>query len=283
MADEKDNKIQIFENKNVRTHWDKDKQEWLFSVVDVCNILAESESKDPGAYWRKLKQRLANEGSEVVTNCHGLKMQSADGKYYRTDAMNTKGILRLVQSIPSPKAEPFKIWLAQLGSDRLDEMADPEKAIDRGLAMYRRKGYSEEWIRQRIQSKEIHNALESEWAIHGIEQKWEYGALTNTVLKTWSGKDTQEYKDYKNLKKENLRDNMTRMEILLTMLAEETTKDLVRQHNPQGFDQNEIVAKKGGGVAFAARKQYEIETGKSAVTPLNFKQVKQLQDGKKDS
>jgi prophage antirepressor-like protein len=275
-----DGKIKIFQNKKVRTEWDKEKQDWFFSVVDVCNALAESEGKDIGAYWRKLKQRLKKEGSEVVKNCHDLKMQSAYGTYYKTDAMDTKGILRLVQSIPSPKAEPFKMWLAQLGSDRLDEMADPEKAIDRGLALYQRKGYSEKWIEQRIQSKKIHAALEHEWHEHGIEKPVEFAVLTDTILKTWSGKTTREYKDYKNLKKENLRDNMTQIEILFSMLAEQSAKDFTEQNNPRDFKGNKEQARKGGEVALSARRQYELNSGSSAISPLNFKQTKQIQDKK---
>ena len=200
------NKIKVFENKQVRTLWNADEEEWYFSVVDVCNVLADSASKDPGAYWRKLKQRLKNEGSEVVTNCHGLKMQAADGKYYKTDCLDTKGVLRLVQSIPSPKAEPFKMWLAQVGSERLDEIADPEKAILRGADFYRAKGYTEGWINQRLQTIEMRKELTDEWKERGIEQEKDYAILTNEMTKAWSGLSVKEYKEFKGLKKENLLD-----------------------------------------------------------------------------
>ena len=200
------NKIKVFENKQVRTLWNADEEEWYFSVVDVCNVLADSASKDPGAYWRKLKQRLKKEGSEVVTNCHGLKMQAADGKYYKTDCLDTKGVLRLVQSIPSPKAEPFKMWLAQVGSERLDEIADPEKAILRGADFYRAKGYTEGWINQRLQTIEMRKELTDEWKERGIEQEKDYAILTNEMTKAWSGLSVKEYKEFKGLKKENLLD-----------------------------------------------------------------------------
>lgn len=200
------NKIKVFENKQVRTLWNADEEEWYFSVVDVCNVLADSASKDPGAYWRKLKQRLKNEGSEVVTNCHGLKMQAADGKYYKTDCLDTKGVLRFVQSIPSPKAEPFKMWLAQVGSERLEEIADLEKAILRGADFYRAKGYTEGWINQRLQTIEMRKELTDEWKERGIEQEKDYAILTNEMTKAWSGLSVKEYKELKGLKKENLLD-----------------------------------------------------------------------------
>ena len=216
-------KIKLFEQKQIRTHWDAESEEWYFSVVDICNVLSESSSKDPGAYWRKLKQRLKAEGSEVVTSCHELKMQAADGKFYKTDCMTTKNILRLVQSIPSPKAEPFKLWLAEVGNQRLEEIADPEKAILRGADYYRAKGYTEGWINQRLQSIEMRKELTDEWKARGIEEEKDYAILTNEMTKAWSGLTVKEYKQLKGLKKENLRDNMTNIELVLNMLAEVST------------------------------------------------------------
>ena len=264
-------KISIFDNRKVRTHWNAEEQEWYFSVADVCSALSESASLDANAYWRKLKQRLIEEGSEVVTKCHGLKMKAADGKMRETDVMRTEDILRLIQSIPSKKAEPFKVWLAQVGKDRLDEIEDPELAMDRAIATYKKKGYSDEWIQRRMQSKEIRDDLVREWSSHGIDKPVEIAVLTDEILRTWSGKTTREYKEYKNLKKENLRDNMTRMELLLTMLGEEATKDYTKQYNPQGFAQNKNIAGQGGEVAYRARIQYEKGLGKSVVSKLNFK------------
>lgn len=233
------NKIKVFENKQVRTLWNADEEEWYFSVVDVCNVLADSASKDPGAYWRKLKQRLKNEGSEVVTNCHGLKMQAADGKYYKTDCLDTKGVLRLVQSIPSPKAEPFKMWLAQVGSERLDEIADPEKAILRGADFYRAKGYTEGWINQRLQTIEMRKELTDEWKSRGIEQEKDYAILTNETTKAWSGLSVKDYKEFKGLKKENLRDNMKNIELVLNMLAEVTTTAISKREQPDTFEERQ--------------------------------------------
>lgn len=263
------NKIKVFENKQVRTLWNADEEEWYFSVVDVCNILADSASKDPGAYWRKLKQRLKDEGSEVVTNCHGLKMQASDGKYYKTDCLNTKGILRLVQSIPSPKAEPFKMWLAQVGSERLDEIADPEKAILRGADIYRAKGYTEGWINQRLQTIEMRKKLTDEWKERGVKEGVEYAILTDEMTKAWSGMSVKEYKKLKGLKKENLRDNMTDIELVLNMLAEVTTTALSKKEQPNTFAKNVKVAKKGGSLAKQTRQGYEDLLGESVVSPLN--------------
>ena len=264
-----ENKIKVFESKQIRTLWNETEEEWYFSVVDVCNVLSDSSSKDAGAYWRKLKQRLKAEGSEVVTNCHGLKMQSSDGKYYKTDCLDTKGVLRLVQSIPSPKAEPFKMWLAQVGSERLDEIADPEKAILRGADFYRAKGYSEGWINQRLQTIEMRKELTDEWKARGIERDKDYAILTNEMTKAWSGLTVQEYKQVKGLKKENLRDNMTNIELVLNMLAEVTTTTLSRQEKPQNFNESKDVARRGGKVANIAKKEFEETTGVSVVSPLN--------------
>ena len=263
------NKIKVFENKQVRTLWNADEEEWYFSVVDVCNVLADSASKDPGAYWRKLKQRLKNEGSEVVTNCHGLKMQAADGKYYKSDCLDTKGVLRLVQSIPSPKAEPFKMWLAQVGSERLDEIADPEKAILRGADFYRAKGYTEGWINQRLQTIEMRKKLTDEWKERGVKEGVEYAILTDEMTKAWSGLTVKEYKELKGLKKENLRDNMTDIELVLNMLAEVTTTTLSKKEQPETFAENRSVAKRGGKFAGDTRKRFEKEIGGKVISPLN--------------
>lgn len=264
-----ENKIKVFENKQVRTVWDTEAEEWYFSVVDVCNILSDSASKDPGAYWRKLKQRLKAEGSEVVTNCHGLKLQASDGKYYKTDVLDTKGVLRLVQSIPSPKAEPFKMWLAEVGNDRLNEIADPEKAILRGADYYRAKGYTEGWINQRLQTIEMRKELTDEWKAHGIEKDKDYAILTNEMTKAWSGLTVQEYKQVKGLKKENLRDNMTNIELVLNMLAEVTTTTISRQEQPETFEENKAIAKRGGKFAGDTRKRFEAETGTKVISSAN--------------
>lgn len=264
-----ENKIKVFENKNVRTAWNAEEEEWYFSAVDVCNILADSASKDPGAYWRKLKQRLKAEGSELVTNCHGLKMRADDGKMRTTDCLDTKGVLRLVQSIPSPKAEPFKMWLAQVGSERLDEIADPEKAILRGADFYRAKGYTEGWINQRLQTIEMSKELTDEWKARGVRKDKEYAILTDEMTKAWSGLSVREYKDLKGLRKENLRDNMTNIELVLNMLAEVTTTALSKQEKPATFDENKRVAKEGGATAKEARSAVERRLGSSVVSPLN--------------
>ena len=220
-------KLKLFNQKAVRTVWNADEEEWYFSAIDVCNILTDSANYlTARKYWNKLKQRLSEEGSELVTNCHQLKMPSSDGKYYQTDALNTKGVLRLIQSIPSPKAEPFKIWLAQVGSERLDEIADPEKAIQRGAAYYREKGYSDEWINQRLRTIEVRKKLTDEWSARGVETDLEYAILTNDLTKAWSGLSIKDYKALKGLKKESLRDNMTDLELLFNAVAEATTKGI---------------------------------------------------------
>ena len=269
-------KLKLFNEKTVRTVWNADEEEWYFSVVDVCNVLSDSAGKDPGAYWRKLKQRLKAEGSEVVTKCHGLKMQAADGKYYKTDALNTKDLLRLIQSIPSPKAEPFKVWLAQVGSERLDEIADPEKAIQRGAAYYREKGYSDEWINQRLRTIEIRKKLTDEWSARGVEADLEYAMLTNELTKAWSGLSVKEYKALKGLKKESLRDNMTDLELLFNALAEATTTRLSQNEKPEGFEESRKVAKKGGAATRRARKSIEEAIGEKIVSPLNASEKEKL-------
>jgi hypothetical protein len=267
--------IKLFQDKKIRSLWDSEKEEWYFSVVDVCNVLSESTAKDAGAYWRKLKQRLKVEGSEVVTNCHGLKMLAEDGKMRETDVLDTKGILRLIQSIPSPKAEPFKIWLAQVGAERLDEIADPEKAISRGADFYRQKGYTEGWINQRLRSIEIRTKLTDEWKERGIDKEKDYAILTNEMTKAWSGMTIQEYKSYKDIKKENLRDNMTDIELTLNQLAEVTTTGLSKEEQPESFDESAKIARRGGNIAKVARLEYEKELGKAVVSPLNAKKDRQ--------
>ncbi len=267
--------IKIFENKKIRTEWNEKEEDWYFSVVDVITVL--TDSVNPTAYWRKLKQRLKEEGNETVTNCHTLKMKALDGKMRLTDVVNTKELLRLVQSIPSPKAEPFKVWLAQVGSERFDEIADPEKAILRGADFYRAKGYTEGWINQRLQTIEMRKELTDEWKNRGIEKEKDYAILTDEMTKAWSGLTIQEYKNVKGLKKENLRDNMTNIELVLNMLAEVTTTAISKQESPTTFEQSRKIAHRGGNVASDARKRFEQETGKNVISPLNAKNKKLLE------
>lgn len=263
------NKLQLFEGTTIRTVWDNEKEEWFFSVADVCNVLSGSQSKDPNAYWRKLKQRLKAEGSEVVTNCHGLKLEAADGKKYLTDVLSTRDILRLIQSIPSPKAEPLKMWLAQVGSERLDEITDPEKAIMRAADIYRAKGYSDNWINQRLQSIEMRKELTDEWKARGIELEKDYAILTNEMTRAWSGMSVRQYKDLKGLKKENLRDNMTNLELVLNMLAEVTTTTISRSRKPETFEESRKIAKEGGSVARDTRRNIESRIGQSVISATN--------------
>ena len=263
------NKLQLFEGTTIRTVWDNEKEEWFFSVADVCNVLSGSQSKDPSAYWRKLKQRLKAEGSEIVTNCHGLKLEAADGKKYLTDVLSTRDILRLIQSIPSPKAEPLKMWLAQVGSERLDEIADPEKAIMRAADIYRAKGYSDNWINQRLQSIEMRKELTDEWKARGIELEQDYAILTNEMTHAWSGMSVRQYKDLKGLKKENLRDNMTNLELVLNMLAEVTTTTISRSRKPETFEESRKIAKEGGSVARDTRRNIENRIGQSVISATN--------------
>lgn len=271
-----EHKIKVFESRQVRTLWNADEEEWFFSVVDIVAVLTDSE--DPNNYWKVLKNRLKKEGSELVTDCNRLKMRShKDGKMYYTDCLDTKGVLRLVQSIPSPKAEPFKMWLAQVGSERLDEIADPEKAIMRGAEFYRAKGYTEGWINQRLQTIEMRKELTDEWKARGIDSSRDYAILTNEMTRAWSGMSVQEYKAHKGLKKENLRDNMTNIELVLNMLAEVTTTAISRQEQPESFDENKAVARRGGKVAKNARKDIETQLGQSVISPLNASDKKALE------
>lgn len=262
-----ENKIKVFEKKQVRTLWNAEEEEWYFSVVDVVGVL--TDSPNPRKYWSVLKNRLKSEGSELTTNCSQLKLQSADGKYYKTDCLDTSGILRLVQSIPSPNAEPFKMWLAKVGSERLDEIVDPEKAILRGADYYREKGYTDGWISQRLQTIEMRKKLTDEWKDRGVREGKEYAILTDEMTKAWSGMSVREYKELKGLKKENLRDNMTDIELVLNMLAEVTTTAISKNEQPETFAENKSIARRGGKVANNARKDIELETGKKAISPLN--------------
>ena len=266
--------IKLYENKEIRSVWDEQKEEWYFSVVDVVAVL--TESKDPQVYWRVLKKRLKDEGNETVTNCNALKMKAADGKMRLTDVADMQGIFRIIQSIPSPKAEPFKLWLAEVGKERIDEIIDPELTIDRALETYLKKGYSREWINQRLQAIQVRKELTDAWDDHGIEKGIEYAILTDEITKAWSGMTTRGYKNLKGLKKENLRDNMTTLEIVLNMLAEATTTELTKTTNPQGLEENKKVAKEGGSVAGNARKEIEQKTGKPVITSKNAVDLSRL-------
>ena len=265
------NKIQLFENQRIRTAWDEEKEEWYFSIVDVVGVL--TDSVDPTAYWRKLKQRLKAEGNETVTNCHGLKMTAHDGKKRLTDVADTEQLLRIIQSIPSPKAEPFKLWLAQVGREHIEETIDPELTIERALETYLKKGYTREWINQRLQAIQVRKEMTDEWDARGVQKGVEYAILTDEITKAWSGMTTRQYKNLKGLKKENLRDNMSTLEIVLNMLAETTTTELSKAHRPEGFEESRIVARRGGKVAGDARRAIEADTGRPAVTAQNAAQL----------
>lgn len=268
------NEIQLFEDQKIRVAWDAERVEWYFSIVDVVAVL--TDSADPTAYWRKLKQRLKAEGNETVTNCHALKMRAADGKNRLTDVADTEQLLRIIQSIPSPKAEPFKLWLAEVGRERIEETIDPEQAIDRALETYLKKGYSEEWVHQRVLAIRIRNELTDEWKKRGLEKGKEFAILTDEISRAWSGMTTRQYKRLKGLKKENLRDNMSDLELVLTMLAEASTRDISQAEKPEGFAENQAVARRGGNVAGVARKALEAETGKPVITSQNAADFAQL-------
>lgn len=267
--------IKLFNDKQIRMHWDAEKEDWYLSVVDVCGVL--SGSDDPRNYWKVLKHRLNEEGSQLVTNCNQLKMLASDGKMRKTDVLDTKGILRLVQSIPSPNAEPFKMWLAQVGNERIEEIYDPEKAIQRALEFYRKKGYTEGWINQRLKTIEMRKELTDEWKSGGIKTSREYAILTDEMTKAWSGMTTRNYKTLKGLTKENLRDNMTNIELVLNMLAEVTTTTLERTEQPQEFEGHRCVAKRGGRVAKVAKTEFESETGVKVISPINAKNKQLLE------
>ena len=263
----KENSIILFNQKKVRRYWDENKELWYFSIVDVVAIL--TKSINPQAYWRKLKERLKKEGNESVTNCHALKMQAADGKMRFTNVADTEQLLRLIQSIPSPKAEPFKLWLAKVGYERIEETEDPELAFERAMQTYLKKGYSKEWINQRLKSIEVRKELTDEWQQRGIKEGLEYAILTDEITKAWADKSVKEYKKLKRLKKQNLRDNMTNLELVLNMLAEASTTEISKKKKPESFPQNKEVARQGGHVAGTARKEIEAQTGESIVSPKN--------------
>lgn len=267
---QENDKIQLFENQPIRTAWDEDNEEWFFSVVDVICVLTEQPDRRHGAkYWSVLKTRMKKEGSQLPTNCSQLKLKADDGKRYNTDVANTEQLLRLIQSIPSKKAEPFKLWLAQVGRERIEEIIDPELTIDRALETYSKKGYPADWINQRLQTIRARKELTDEWQSHGVEKGTEYAILTDEVTKAWSGMNTRQYKKLKGLKKENLRDNMSTLELALNMLAEATTTELTKAQNPQGLEENRAVARTGGKIAGEARERIEKETGNPVVTSQN--------------
>ena len=274
------NKIQLFEEKKVRALWDDEAEKWYFSIVDAVAVL--TDSVDPTAYWRKLKQRLKEEGNETVTNCHGLKMLAPDGKMRMTDVADTEQLLRLIQSIPSPKAEPFKQWMAQVAAQRLDQMQDPELSIEQAMMDYKRLGYSDAWINQRLKSIEIRKDLTDEWKKRGLQEGVQFATLTDIIYSSWSGMTAKEYKQFKGLKKENLRDNMTNRELVLNMLAELSTKDISESQNPETFGEHMDVARQGGEIARHARMELETKTGKPVVTSLNAKEAMKLKAAKEN-
>lgn len=273
----KQNAIKIFEEKKVRTVWDSDKEEWYFSIVDVIEILTDSDN--PRRYWSDLKRKLTKEGSQLYATIVQLKLPSSDGKYYKTDVADTEQLFRLIQSIPSPKAEPFKLWMAQVAKERLDQMQNPELSIEQAMLDYKRLGYSDNWINQRLKSIEIRKDLTDEWKRHGLQEGVQFATLTDIIYKTWAGKTAKEYKQFKGLKKENLRDNMTNKELVLNMLAELSTKEISEVQNPESFDEHIDVARRGGNVAKEARLKLEQETGKPVVSPQNAKDMLRLQSG----
>lgn len=266
-----ENRIKLFEDQKVRMIWDKDLEKWFFSIVDVVGVL--TESQNPNGYWKVLKNRLKKEGSQLVTKCNQLKMESSDGKFYKTDVADTEQLLRLIQSIPSPNAEPFKMWLAKVGSDRIDETEDPELAFDRAMEAYLKKGYSVAWINQRLKSIEVRKELTDEWKDRGVREGAEFACLTDEITKAWAGLTTKQYKNMKGLKRENLRDNMTNLELVINMLAEATTTEISKEQKPETFTENKVVANKEGTIAGNTRKAIEQETGKSVVSNLNAKKI----------
>ena len=266
--------LQLFETKKVRTIWDDEQEKWYFAIVDVVAVL--TGSADPQAYWRKLKQRLKEEGNQTVTDCHAFKLQAADGKMRLTDVADTEQLFRLIQSIPSPKAEPFKIWMSQVASNRLEQMQDPELSIEQAMADYKRLGYSDSWINQRLKSIEIRKELTDEWNRTGVIEGYQYATLTDIITQEWSGFKTKEYKQFKGLKKESLRDNMTNVELILNSLAEASTTEISKQKDPLGFEENKVVAKEGGEVAKIAREQLEAKIGKTIISSKNAKDFTQL-------
>ena len=269
---EKEKAIRLFNDVKIRVHWDDEQEKWFFAIVDVVAVL--TESVDAGAYWRKLKERLKKEGNETVTNCHALKMLAADGKMRLIDVADTEQLLRLIQSIPSPKAEPFKMWLAKVGNERINEVQDPELTFERAMETYLKKGYSKEWINQRLKTIEVRKELTDEWETRGVKKGQEYAILTDEITRAWSGFTTKQYRQFKDLKKENLRDHMSNLELVLNMLAEATTTEISKQKKPKTFDQSKTIAKQGGTIAGNTRKEIEAKTGKSIVTRQNAKALK---------
>lgn len=276
----KKNSIKLFGDDKIRAIWDDDQEKWYFSIVDVIAVL--TESPNPQTYWRVLKKRLKDEGNKTVTNCNGLKMRAADGKMRLTDVADTEQLLRIIQSVPSPKAEPFKMWLAKVGADRLDQMQDPELSIQQAMIDYKRLGYSDNWINQRLKSIEIRKDLTDQWKLHNVEEGVQYASLTDIIYQAWAGRTTKEYKQYKGLKKENLRDNMTNEELILNMLAELSTTSITKAKNPQTLDENKQCAKEGGNVARVAREELESKTGRQVVSPLSVKRFFEAQQPKKN-
>lgn len=277
----KKNSIKLFGNDKIRAVWDDEQEKWYFSVVDVVAVLTESKDfQTARKYWNKLKQRLREEGFEPVTNCHQLKMPAADGKMRLTDVADTEQLLRIIQSVPSPKAEPFKMWLAKVGTDRLDQMQDPELSIQQAMIDYKRLGYSDNWINQRLKSIEIRKDLTDQWKLHNVEEGVQYATLTDIIYQSWAGRTSKEYKQLKGLKKENLRDNMTNEELVLNMLAELSATSITKAKNPQTLDENKTCAKEGGDVARVAREQLESKTGRSVVSPLSAKRFFEAQQPK---
>lgn len=270
--DLKQSRVALFHGSKIRRVWDSEKELWYFAIVDIIEAL--TQSANPRTYWKVFKFRLRNEGSQVVTKCNQLKMQSSDGKYYLTDCADTETILRLIQSIPSPNAEPLKLWLARIGYERLEETTDPELAINRALSTYLKKGYSKSWINQRLKSIEIRKTLTDEWETRGVKQGLEFAILTDEITKAWTGFTTKQYKNLKGLKKENLRDNMTNLELVLNMLAETATTEISEERKPQGFIPSKAIAKEGGTIAGNARKEIEVKTGRRVISRLTFKSKK---------
>ena len=273
------NNIKLFEDKKIRSQWDAEKETWYFSIVDIIGVL--TDSPNPRNYWKVLKHRLAKEGNESVTNCNQLKLQSSDGKYYLTDVVDTEQLLRLIQSIPSPKAEPFKQWLAKTGYERIEEIQDPEKSIERAMENYLKLGYSKEWINQRLKSIEVRKELTDEWENHGVKKGQQFATLTDIIIQGWSGKTVKQYKQHKNLKKESLRDNMTNLELVLNMLAEATTTEISKEKDPRNFDDNKRIARQGGTIAGNTRKEIEAKSGKKIVSSLNAKRLRSQAEMKK--
>ena len=275
----KKNSIKLFGDDKIRAIWDDEQEKWYFSIVDVIAVL--TESPNPQTYWRVLKKRLKDEGNETVTNCNALKMRAADGKMRLTDVADTEQLLRIIQSVPSPKAEPFKMWLAKVGAERLDQMQDPELSIQQAMIDYKRLGYSDNWINQRLKSIEIRKDLTDQWKLHNVEEGVQYASLTDIIYQAWAGRTTKEYKQYKGLEKENLRDNMTNEELILNMLAELSTTSITKAKNPQTLDENKQCAKEGGNVARVAREELESKTGRQVVSPLSAKRFFEAQQPKK--